>query len=255
MIHAFYQFVGSLGYHHPIHPMITHIPVGLTIGALVFALVSLLFRRVQLKLSAWHCALLAIVGVVPTALFGYLDWQEKYHGIWSTQIKLKIIFAVALFVFLLVALLLGRKRPAEAEKETPARPWHSPRSIAALVLYGICFLLVVGLGLEGGDLVYGNASAASTSSAPTDALSLAGQKVFTDNCSSCHAGGGNTINGAFPLSKAPQLASQSAFVAFLRAPKARDGSDNQMSPFAVADLSEADAGALYSYVVKAFAAK
>jgi len=255
MIHAFYQFVGKLGYHHPIHPMFTHIPVGLTIGAIVFALVSLLFRRVQLKLSAWHCALLAIVGVVPTALFGYLDWQEKYHGVWSTQIKVKIIFAAVLFVLLLAALLLGRKRPSDAAPDATGRPWRSSRSIASIILYGVCFLLVIGLGLEGGDLVYGSAAAASVSSAPTDAISLAGQKVFSDNCTSCHAGGGNSINAAFPLSKAPQLASQSAFVAFIRDPKARDGSGNQMPAFAVADLSEADAAAAYTFIVKAFAAQ
>jgi mono/diheme cytochrome c family protein len=250
MIHSLYLFIGRLGYHHPIHPMITHIPVGLTIGALVFAVVSLLFRRVQLKLTAWHCALLAIVGVLPTALFGYLDWQEKYHGIWSTQIKLKILFASLLFVFLLVALLLGRRRPSDPAPENPPRPWRSPRSLAALILYCLCFFLVVGLGLEGGDLVYG--SGTSVAAAPTDAQSIAGQQIFTDNCSSCHAGGGNSINAKYPLSKAPQLASQSAFVAFLRAPAARDGSDNQMSAFAVADLSDADAASLYAYVSKAF---
>jgi mono/diheme cytochrome c family protein len=184
-----------------------------------------------------------------------MDWQEKYRGVWSTQIKLKIIFAVALFVFLLVALLLGRKRPSETGREETARPWRSPRSIVALVLYGVCFALVVGLGLEGGDLVYGSAPLSSVSSTPTDALSLAGQKVFTDNCSSCHAGGGNAINNAFPLSKAPQLASQQTFVAFIRDPKARDGSSNQMPAFAVTDISDTDAGALYSYVSTALKAR
>ena len=250
MIHSFYQFLGSLGYHHPIHPMVTHIPIGLTIGAIVFAIVSLLFRRVQLKISAWHCAIVAIVGVVPTALFGYLDWQEKYHGVWSTQIKLKIIFAAALFVFLLVALLLGRAKPADAGDA--ARPWRTPRSIAALVLYALSFFLVVGLGLEGGDLVYGSGPSASTAAAPTDALSLAGEKIFSASCSACHPGGGNSINTKYPVIKAPQLASKAAFIAFIRDPKARDGSDNQMSAFAPADISDADAAALYAYASGAF---
>ena len=92
-------------------------------------------------------------------------------------------------------------------------------------------------------------------SAPTDAQSLAGQKIFADNCSSCHPGGGNSINAKYPLNKAPQLASQSAFIAFIRSPASRDGSENQMSAFAVADISDANAGALYSYVVKAFPAQ
>ena len=253
MIHSFYQFLGRLGYHHPIHPMVTHIPIGLTIGAIVFAILSLLFRRVQLKISAWHCAIVAIVGVVPTALFGYLDWQEKYHGAWSTQIILKIIFAAALFVFLLAALLLGRARPEDSGDT--ARPWRTPRSIAALILYALSFFLVVGLGLEGGDLVYGSGPSASAAVAPTDAVSLAGQKIFSDNCSSCHPGGGNSINSKYPLNKAPQLASQSAFVAYMRNPKPRDGSSSQMSAFGSSDISDSDAASLYTYIVKAFPAQ
>jgi uncharacterized membrane protein len=252
MFHTIYQFVGRLGYHHPLHPMITHIPVGLTIGALVFALVSIIFRRLQLKLTAWHCAVLAIVGVVPTALVGFMDWQEKYHGVWSSQIKVKMVLAAVLFVLLLVALLLQRKRVAGATagaSDASVSPWRSWRSIASVVLYGVCFLLVVGLGLEGGDLVYGSAPASSSVS---DASSLAGQKIFADNCASCHAGGGNSINQKYPLARAPQAGSVETFVAFIRDPKARDGSENQMPAFATADISDSDASSLYSYVVKAF---
>jgi uncharacterized membrane protein len=248
MFHAIYQFVGSLGYHHPLHPMVTHIPVGLTIGALVFALVSIIFRRLQLKLSAWHCAMLAIVGVIPTALLGFMDWQEKYHGVWSSQIKVKMVLAAVLFVLLLGALLLQRRR---VTADQSVSPWRSWRSIASLVVYGVSFLIVVGLGLEGGDLVYGSAPASSSVSV-SDSTSLAGQKVFADNCSSCHAGGGNSINGKYLLSRAPQAGSAQTFIAFIRDPKARDGSENQMPAFAPADMSDKDANALYSYVVKAF---
>jgi mono/diheme cytochrome c family protein len=248
MFHSIYQFVGSLGYHHPLHPMVTHIPVGLTIGALVFALVSIIFRRLQLKLSAWHCALLAIVGVIPTALLGFMDWQEKYHGVWSSQIKVKIALAGVLFVLLLAALLLQRRRTAAADSATTA--WRSPRSLASLVLYGVCFLLVVGLGLEGGDLVYGSAPASAA--AVSDAAGQAGQKLFADNCASCHPGGGNSVNAKYPLSRAPQAGSAQTFIAFLRDPAARDGSENQMPAFAAADISDQDANALYSYVKKAF---
>jgi mono/diheme cytochrome c family protein len=253
MIHFIYQVLGRLGYHHPIHPMVTHIPVGLTIAAIVLAIISLLFRRVQLKISAWHCAIIAIVGVVPTVVSGYMDWQEKYHGLWSSQIILKIIFAAALFLCLLVALLIGRARPDDSRDA--ARPWRTPRSIAVLVLYALSFFLVVGLGLEGGDLVYGSGPSASTAVAPTDAVSIAGQKIFADNCTSCHPGGGNSINSKYPLNKAPQLASQSAFVGYLRNPKPRDGSSTQMSAFGPSDISDADSASLYSYVVKAFPAQ
>jgi uncharacterized membrane protein len=153
MIHAFYQFLGRLGYDHPIHPMITHITIGLTIGTLTFAIVSVLFRRVRLKLTAWHCAVLATVSVVPTALFGYMDWREKLGGQWMPQIVIKMVLAGALFVLLLVGLLLGRKGKAETE-ESGTRPWRNPRSIVALALYAVCTGIVIALGYFGGSLVY-----------------------------------------------------------------------------------------------------
>jgi uncharacterized membrane protein len=157
MIHAFYQLLARLGYDHPIHPMITHITIGLTIGTLVFGLVSLLFRRVRLKLTAWHCAVLSVISVVPTAFFGYLDWQEKLKGQWIPAIVIKMILAAALFACLLAALLLGRDPQGETagtSAGTSGRPWRSPRAVAALVLYAICTGIVVALGYFGGSLVY-----------------------------------------------------------------------------------------------------
>ena len=153
MLHALYQFLGRLGYTHPLHPMVTHITVGLTLGTLVFALVSLIFRRVRLKLTAWHCAVLAIVSIVPTVLLGLMDWKEKLNGEWLPTIIIKMILAGSLFVCLLVGLLLGRERPDEKD-EAAARPWRSPRAIAALALYVVCAGIVVALGFFGGSLVY-----------------------------------------------------------------------------------------------------
>ena len=166
MFHPVYVFLKSLGYDHPIHPMVTHIAVGLTIGALVFGLVSVIFRRVRLKLTAWHCALLACVSVIPIAFFGFMDWQEKFladqlqegKGHWAGTptghtILVKMILAGCLFVLLYAALMLGRA--TEAEKNgTATSPWREPRAIAALVLYGVCTGIVVVIGYLGGSLVY-----------------------------------------------------------------------------------------------------
>jgi len=165
MFHPFYAWLESIGYTHPIHPMVTHITVGLTLGTLAFALVSLIFRRVRLKLTAWHCAMLAIVSVIPTAFFGFMDWQERYlpgewqegKGHWATTstghtILIKMILAGSLFVTLLLSLLLSRRR-GETE-EQGAHPWRSPRVIGALVLWFVSAGIVITLGLLGGNLVY-----------------------------------------------------------------------------------------------------
>jgi uncharacterized membrane protein len=153
MIHSVYVFLKGLGYDHPIHPMVTHITVGLTIGTLVFGLVSLIFRRVRLKLTAWHCAVLAFISVVPTALFGYMDWKEKFNGEWMTAIIIKMILAAVLFVCLFAGLMLGRDRDWDRHG-TATGPWREPRAIAALVLYAACTGIVIVLGYLGGGLVY-----------------------------------------------------------------------------------------------------
>ena len=153
MIHSVYVFLKGIGYDHPIHPMVTHITVGLTIGTLVFGLVSLIFRRVRLKLTAWHCAVVALVSVVPTALFGYMDSREKFNGEWLPTIIIKMILAGALFVCLFAGLMLGREGKAE-KQGTASFPWREPRAIAALILYAVCTGIVVALGYFGGSLVY-----------------------------------------------------------------------------------------------------
>ena len=153
MIHSVYVLLKGLGYDHPIHPMVTHITVGLTIGTLVFGLVSLVFRRVRLKLTAWHCAVLAFISVVPTALFGYMDWREKFNGEWLTAIIIKMILAAVLFVCLFAGLMLGRERDWDRHGKATG-PWREPRAIAALVLYAVCAGIVIALGYFGGSLVY-----------------------------------------------------------------------------------------------------
>ncbi|MGA2614370.1 MAG: DUF2231 domain-containing protein [Spirochaetia bacterium] len=153
MIHAIYQLLGRLGYGHPIHPPATHITIGLTVGTLVFGLVSVIFRRPRLKLTAWHCAVLATVSVVPTALLGLMDWQEKLHGQWIPTIIIKMVLAGALFVTLFIALFLGSGAQGEAVSAS-AGVWRNPKAIIALCLYGVCFCLVTLLGYFGATLVY-----------------------------------------------------------------------------------------------------
>ena len=90
MIEFLYQTLAKIGYNHPIHPPVTHISVGMVIGAFLFALVANLMRHERLALTARHCILLAMIGLFPTALLGYMDWQHRYGGAWLFPIKIKI---------------------------------------------------------------------------------------------------------------------------------------------------------------------
>jgi uncharacterized membrane protein len=153
MIHAMYQLLGRLGYTHPVHPLFVHVTIGLTVGTFAFGLISVIFRRPRLKLTAWHTAVLATVSVIPTGLLGYGDWHEKMHGQPMTVITIKIILAISLFIVLFISLFFGRVRGGETG-DPNARVWRDARSIVALCLYGVCFGLVTALGYFGGSLVY-----------------------------------------------------------------------------------------------------
>ena len=56
MIEFIYQTLTKLGYSHPLHPTLTHVPIGLVMGAFLFVLVALIFRRTNLAQSARHCS-------------------------------------------------------------------------------------------------------------------------------------------------------------------------------------------------------
>jgi uncharacterized membrane protein len=34
MFNSVYEFLGKIGYHHPIHPTEVHMPIGMVVGAL-----------------------------------------------------------------------------------------------------------------------------------------------------------------------------------------------------------------------------
>ena len=233
MIEFLYHTLARIGYTHPIHPPVTHISVGMVIGAFLFALVANLLRHERLALTARHCILLAVIGLFPTALLGYMDWQHHYGGAWLFPIKIKIGLAVLLLVLLIVAVILGRTL-----KEN---------SIRVLAIYGLCLLNVAALGYFGGELIYGGSG--RLPAAETEQIQVSAEQ-FKKSCGGCHPGGGNSIKANLPLRSAPQLANFNTFLAYIRNPKARDGSQTIMPSFQVEKLSDKQVGEIYQYVTQ-----
>lgn len=232
MIEFLYETLAKIGYTHPIHPPLTHIPVGMVVGAFIFGLAAWLLRHEQLTLTARHCVTLALLGLVPTALLGYADWQHRYAGALSFPIQMKIGLAVLLLVFLALAAILGRRRVV---------------SLGVLAIYGICLLNVTALGYFGGELIFGDGSPAQTSKTKEIMISA---EPFNTSCGGCHPGGGNSFKAHLPLKSAPQLANFKIFLAYLRNPQARDGSRTIMPPFPADKLSEQQARQIYRYIVE-----
>jgi len=249
MIDALYGLLARLGFTDPLHAPLTHIPIGLVIAAFLFFLVAVLFGKKNLVVTARHVSILAFIFVFPTILFGVFDWLHFFKGALLAPIKYKMILASAVLVLLAIGIVMG------SELNVRAAPM--------MVVYALAVVGVVGLGWFGGKLVYGGFSPASQAAPAAPAgpakqgvapAVLPGQRLFASNCSACHPNGGNVIVAELPLKKSKKLVNAAAFTAFIRSPQMPDGSAGQMPSFAADQISDAQAGELYSYVQSMLAA-
>ena len=169
MINSIYQTLADSGYTHPLHPVLAHLPIGMVIGAFLFALVASIFRNPKLDQTARHCSVLALIAAIPTVLLGLMDWQHFYTGSFLFPIQMKFVLAGMLIVFLILAVIFG----------------FLAESFSKIVvyLYLMCLVSVIGLGYFGGELVYAaKAFAAEVTEDPV----AEGDMVFQQNCSACH---------------------------------------------------------------------
>jgi uncharacterized membrane protein len=219
----FYLVIGqNLGYLHPIHPTLVHLPIGLIVGAFILYYVSFLTRNTNLARTARIMAILAFIAWFFTVLLGIMDWRYRYGGAWLYFFKAKMILAGVLFVVLLLILALGTSQ--EERRKT------------LLVLYSMAFLTVVGLGFFGGQLTYGG----ETPSAPQ--AFKPGEWLYRAHCSACHPCGGNVIDTHSPVYKSPLTSTPQIFQSWVRQPAA------PMPPFPPSILSDEKTKELYAYV-------
>ena len=169
MIDFIYQTLTKIGYTHPLHPILTHVPIGLVMGAFFFAIVGLIFKQTNLAQTARHCAVLALIAAVPTAILGILDWQHFYGGALLFPIKMKLVLAGVLLIFLFLTVIFGF--------------FGETFSKIVIPMYVLCMLTAVGLGYFGGELVYGTKAPVS---AVSEGPAAEGAMVFQQNCSACH---------------------------------------------------------------------
>ncbi len=171
MIESLYAFLANFGFTHPLHPPLTHVPLGMVIGAFIFLALARMRKDSQLALTARHCVILALCGFVPTVLLGLADWQHFYQGARLFEIDVKLVLAAALLVSLLISLFLSRG--------------GASNTLRVLGNYAISLLLAGALGYFGGELVF--RGRAPSSQAPSHSpLVTEGQAIFTQNCSACH---------------------------------------------------------------------
>ena len=180
---ALYESLSALGYSHPLHPPLTHLTMGMVMGALIFALISRISRFAHFAPTARHCHALALIAIVPTAILGIMDWIHFYGAEVMTPIMVKILLAAACLGALFAAAIRQRR---ETERKAPA-----------LSLYLLAFVLVMGLGYFGGEIVFGTheakveagTDATGQEEAKREEPSFARVKpILEDRCTSCHSG-------------------------------------------------------------------
>lgn len=81
MVESLYSFLDTIGFGHPLHPMLTHIPMGMIIGMVLFSLLGLMWKNSTLNQTAYHCSVLALVFVLPVIGAGVLDWLQFQGGV------------------------------------------------------------------------------------------------------------------------------------------------------------------------------
>ncbi len=140
MVESLYSFLAAVGFTHPLHPMLTHVPMGMIIGMVIFSLLSLIWQNDHLAETAFHCSVLALLAVGPVIGAGVLDWLHLQQGEWNKFIIIKMILGVVLTILLVVSVIMKKKGASPAKM---------------LLFYLLCLACAGGLGYSGGTLVYG----------------------------------------------------------------------------------------------------
>ena len=157
MLDYLYAFLASHGFDEPLHSPVTHMPIGLTAGALLFFLVAVIFKKKALVLPARHASILAFIFVFPTIMLGVMDWIHFYHAALFTPIKIKMALASVAVIVLGAGIILG----SEIKLHT----------MTMTILYAMAFFVMVGLGYFGSGIVYGRGLGITAPKAATNSKS------------------------------------------------------------------------------------
>ncbi len=223
-----YHFLESFGYKHPLHPVLVHLPIGMNLGALLLCLAAIIFRKPELKRSAYHALVLAGLFSLVALTMGLLDWQHYFNGSLLKPIKFKLLIAFPYTLLMWTGIFIGFRVGPEAK--------------ALLPIYFIGVICVLSLGFFGGELTFTGRTPSAAN--PRDE----GQSLFEANCSSCHPSGGNRIVPDKPIRSSRQLASLATFTQHVRNPASTVDGQSIMPAFTTDTISDDEMAKLYDYI-------
>lgn len=140
MTELIFSTLEAIGFAHPLHPALTHIPMGMVIGCFFFSLVALVTKKQIYLKSSLHCSVVGLLFIVPTIVAGYLDWQQFFGATMSVFIIIKFVLAAVLTVLLAISIRANLQGASTGK---------------LFLLYTLCLACAGGLGFSGGELIYG----------------------------------------------------------------------------------------------------
>lgn len=140
MTELIFSTLESIGFAHPLHPALTHIPMGMVIGCFFFSLFALITKKSVFIKTSLHCSVVALIFIFPTIVAGFLDWQQFFGATMSVFIVVKFVLAAVLIVLLAISIR------ANLQGASTGR---------LFLLYTLCLACAGGLGFSGGELIYG----------------------------------------------------------------------------------------------------
>jgi len=140
MVDFLYGTLEAVGFTHPLHPALVHIPMGMVIGCFFFTLVTLVWKKEVYIKTSLHCSVIAAIFILPSIIAGFLDWLYFFNGTWSALIIIKMILATILTGLLLYSIRMNMQG-------APVKN--------LFIVYALCLACAGGLGFSGGELVYG----------------------------------------------------------------------------------------------------
>lgn len=141
MIDELFTLLAKSGFKEPLHPPITHMPIGLAVGALIFLLVAIVFKRKDLVITVRHVSVLAFIFAFPTIFLGVIDWIHFYNAALFTPIIIKMVLAAVILIALGAGIIVGSEVKIHA--------------VTLVVLFSIAVASAVGLGYLGSGIIYG----------------------------------------------------------------------------------------------------
>lgn len=173
MIDDLYALLAKFGFNEPLHSPITHMPIGLVVGALIFFLMAVIFKKKNLVFTARHASILAFIFAFPTIMLGVMDWIHFYHATLFVPIIIKMALAGIALIVLGTGIILG----SEIKLHT----------MTMTILYVVAFVVMIGLGYFGSGIIYGRglqikapkSSVTATGSSTTSASADTGRGTQT----------------------------------------------------------------------------